>query len=47
MEATEDWLQVAIIDAEVRRGLLLLRPENLVVLGGKVGANAVQTPLCS
>lgn len=29
-------LQLAITDTEVRRGLLLLRPENVLVLGGKV-----------
>ena len=28
-------LQVAIIDAEVKSGILLLRPENLHVLGGQ------------
>ena len=30
------WYQVAIIDAEIRHGLLMLRPENVLVLGGKV-----------
>ena len=29
-------MQVAIIDAEVRHGMLLLRPGNVLVLGGKV-----------
>ena len=28
--------QVAITDAEVRRGMLMLRSENVVVLGGQV-----------
>lgn len=31
-------LQVAIIGAEVRHGMLILRPENVVVLGGKVAS---------
>lgn len=28
--------QVAVTDAEVRRGMLMLRPENVLVLGGQV-----------
>ena len=29
-------VQVAITDPEIRRGLLLLRPENVLPLGGQV-----------
>ena len=36
MSKSSHYMQVAIIDAEIRHGILMLRPENIIVLGGKV-----------
>ena len=33
-------LQVAITDAPVKRGMLLLRPEHVTVLGGEVSPDS-------
>lgn len=36
IKSIDDALQVAVIDPEVRHGILVLRPENVLLLGGKV-----------
>ncbi len=35
------WGQVAITDAPIKRGMLLLRPEHVVVLGGEVSLSGL------